>query len=304
MVDSPDWDRTEVSQSVPDAFEGRLPEVLGSLQRLTGIGMWSYDVPRSELWWSDEAKRIHGFETEETPTVSDVVGRYAETDRQAVLDGLVAAIERGESFSLGVGYASDRTTERTIRLCCEPLVEEGATVALQGVVRDVTDMKRQEQRIEILRRTSQELRSASSKDEVAEILADAAKNVLGLVNTTVRLVDENRNVLQTTVATEECLERAGDRPNYTVTEDTPAARTYRTGEPVIHANHDQTEDDHSRGALQSGLYVPIGSHGVLSAGDVVVDAFDEYDLEAASLLGELGAEAITRIGWVKRSRAI
>jgi hypothetical protein len=42
----------------------------------------------------------------------------------------------------------------------------------------------------------------------------------------------------------------------------------------------------------------------LSAGDVVVDAFAEHDLEAASLLGELGAEAITRIGWVKRSRAI
>jgi hypothetical protein len=172
------------------------------------------------------------------------------------------------------------------------------------VVRDVTDAKRQEQRIEILRRTSQQLRSASSKQEVAEIIADAAKNILGLVNTTVRLADEGRCTLRTVVATEECVERAGDRPDYPVEEETPAARTYRTGEPELHADHDETDDDHDRGALQSGLYVPIGNHGVLSAGDVVVDAFEEHDLEAASLLGQLGAEAITRIGWVRRSRAV
>ncbi|MFC7131260.1 GAF domain-containing protein [Haloferax chudinovii] len=293
-----------MARAVPAASETEVDQLLASLQRLTGIGVWTYDVSSDELWWSDEAKQIHGFDASATPTVSDVVDQYAEADRDGVMGRLADAIEHGESFSIDVRYASERTTERSIRLSCEPLVEDGQTVTLHGVVQDVTDTKRQEQRIEILRRTSQELRNASSKAEVAEILADAAKNVLGLVNTTVRLVDENRNMLQTIEATEECLERAGDRPNYSVSEDTPAAQTYRTGEPVIHANHEHTEDDHSRGALQSGLYVPIGSHGVLSAGDVVVNAFEEHDLEAASLLGQLGAEAITRIGWVKRSRAI
>ncbi|WP_042665293.1 MULTISPECIES: GAF domain-containing protein [Haloferax] len=293
-----------MARAVPAASETEVDQLLASLQRLTGIGVWSYDVSSDELWWSDEAKRIHGFDASATPTVSDVVDQYAEADRDGVMGRLADAIEHGESFSIDVQYASERTTERSIRLACEPLVEDGRTVTLHGVVQDVTDTKRQEQRIEILRRTSQELRNASSKAEVAEILADAAKNVLGLVNTTVRLVDENRSMLQTIEATEECLERAGDRPNYSVSEDTPAARTYRTGEPVIHANHEHTEDDHSRGSLRSGLYVPIGSHGVLSAGDVVVNAFEEHDLEAASLLGQLGAEAITRIGWVKRSRAI
>jgi len=302
MAESPNWNQTEVSSTVPPAFERQGEETLTTLQQLAKIGLWSYDVDEEELWWSEEAKGIHGLDT--APTVPDVIEQYAEEDRRDVLERLSEAVERGESFSVDVGYASERTTERTIRLSCVPIVEDGQTVMLQGIVQDVTDLKRQEQRIEILRRTSQELRNASSKDEVAELLADAAKNILGLVNTTVRLVDENRNTLQTVEATEECLERAGERPNYAVTEDTPAAETYRTGDPVIHEDHEHTEDDHSRGALRSGLYVPIGSHGVLSAGDIVVDAFEEHDLEAASLLGELGAEAITRIGWVKRSRAI
>ncbi|WP_152663329.1 MULTISPECIES: GAF domain-containing protein [Halorubrum] len=302
MAESLDWNRIEVSSTTPPAFEREAAETLTTLQRLAEVGVWTYDVAEEELWWSEEARRIHGLDA--APTVPDVIEQYAEADQRKVLERLSEAVERGESFSVDVGYASERTTERTIRLRCAPIVEDGRTVMLQGVVRDVTDLKRQEQRIEILRRTSEDLRNASSKDEVAELLADAAKNVLGLVNTTVRLVDENRNMLQTVVATEECLERAGDRPNYAVTEDTPAAETYRTGTPVIHENHEYTGDDHSRGALRSGLYAPIGSHGVLSAGDVVVDAFEEHDLEAASLLGELGAEAITRIGWVKRSRAI
>jgi len=302
MSQAPDWNQIEVSSTVSPVFERQTAERLTTLQQLAEVGVWTYDVAEKELWWSEEARRIHGLDAE--PTVPDVIEQYAEADRRDVLERLSEAVERGESFSVDVGYASKRTTKRTIRLRCAPVIEDGQTVMLQGVVRDVTDLKRQEQRIEILRRTSQELRNASSKDEVATLLADAAKNVLGLVNTTVRLVDENRNTLQTVEATEECLERAGDRPNYAVTEDTPAAETYRTGTPVIHEDHDYTGDNHSRGALRSGLYVPIGSHGVLSAGDVVVDAFEEHDLEAASLLGELGAEAITRIGWVKRSRAI
>jgi len=302
MSQSPDWNQIEVSSTVSPVFERQTAERLTTLQQLAEVGIWTYDVAEEELWWSEEARRIHGLDA--VPTESDVIEQYAEADRRDVLDRLSEAVERGEPFSVDVGYASKRTTKRTVRLRCEPIVEDGQTVMLQGIVRDVTDLKRQEQRIEILRRTSQELRNASSKDEVATLLADAAKNVLGLVNTTVRLVDENRNTLQTVEATEECLERAGDRPNYAVTEDTPAAETYRTGTPVIHEDHDHTGDDHSRGALRAGLYVPIGSHGVLSAGDVVVDAFEEHDLEAASLLGELGAEAITRIGWVKRSRAI
>jgi PAS domain S-box-containing protein len=302
MAESLNWNQVEVSSTVPPAFERRSAETLETLQQLAEVGVWTYDVAEEALWWSEAARRIHGVDA--SPTVPDMIEQYAEADQRRVLERLSEAVERGESFSVDVGHASERTTERTIRLRCAPIVEDGRTVMLQGIVRDVTDLKRQEQRIEILRRTSQDLRNASSKDEVAELLADAAKNVLGLVNTTVRLVDENRNILQTVEATEECLERAGDRPNYAVTEDTPAAETYRTGTPVIHEDHEYTGDDHSRGALRSGLYVPIGSHGVLSAGDVVVDAFAEHDLEAASLLGELGAEAITRIGWVKRSRAI
>jgi PAS domain-containing protein len=304
MDTTPPWTPPGETSTAPPASEHAFDDLLASVQRLTGIGLWSYSVSADELWWSDRAKRIHGIKSERTPTFPDIVDLYTERDRERVMERFTDAVEDGEPFTVDVGLTGEGTTERSVRLFCEPLLDNGRTVVLHGVVRDVTDVKRREQRIEILRRTSQELRGSSSKQEVAEILADAAKNILGLVNTTVRLVDENRSVLRTIVATEECVERAGDRPNYPVDEETPAARTYRTGDPEIHTDHEHTDDDHDRGELQSGLYVPIGNHGVLSAGDVVVGAFEEHDLEAAGLLGQLGAEAITRIGWVRRSRAV
>lgn len=304
MADTPDRDPPTVTGTPLFESEREYGEALASVERLVGLGVWSYDAATDTLWWSERAKRIHGIDPAARPAFADVIERYAAADRDRVARRLDDAVERGEPFTVDVGLASEGTTERSLRLYCEPRVAGGETAALHGVVRDVTDAKRREQRIEILRRTSQQLRGASSKREVAEILANTAKNILGLVNTTVRLVDDDRTTLRTYVATEECVDRAGDRPDYHVSEETPAAHVYRSGDAEIHANHDRTDDGHDRGELRSGLYVPIGDHGVLSAGDVVVDAFEEHDLEAASLLGQLGAEAITRIGWVNRSRAV
>lgn len=304
MPETPDGEPEAVTRTpIPESVQ-QYDELLASLQRLTGIGVWSHDTSTDGSWWSERAKQIQGIDPEANPTLSDVIDRYNTGDHERVKRCFADAIETREPFTIDVELAGEGTTEHSVRLYCEPQVSDEETTVLHGVVQDVTDVKRREQRIEILRRTSQELRGASSEREVAEILADAAKNILGLVNTTVRLVDEDRTTLRTTVATEECVERAGDRPDYPIQEETPAARVYRSGEPEIHADHEDTADDYNRGELQSGLYIPIGNHGVLSAGDIVVNAFKEHDLEAASLLGQLGAEALTRIGWVNRSRAV
>lgn len=279
-------------------------ELLESLQRLTATGIWSYDSATDNVWWSERAKQILRLDPDAEPDIETIVGCFVDRDRSRARDRLRDALEHGKSFEADVGLAVEGTTERYVRLRAQPQQRTDGPVTLYGTVEDVTDTKRQEKRIQVLRRTSQELREANSQQAVAEIIAETSKNILGYVNATVRLADKSSGTLRTVAATEECIERAGKRPDYPISEETPAARTYRTGEPELHTDHRATEDNRDRGELRSGLYVPIGDHGVLSAGDVVVSAFDERDIEAASLLGQLGAKAITRIGWTKRSRAI
>jgi hypothetical protein len=220
----------------------RCPKLLASVQRLTGVGVWAYDVPTAETWWSEQAKRVHDIDPARRTTLEAVVDRYTETDRTTVMDLVDRAIDDCEPFRVDVGLTEGGTTQR--------------------------------------------------------------KNILELETSTVRLVDGDGEVLRTVGATEECVERAGEHPDYPDDEQHPAARVYRTGEPEVYADVDASGDDRDRGELVRGISVPVGEHGVLSAGDVVRDAFDERDVEAAGLLGQLGAEAITRIGWAKRSRAV
>ncbi|WP_144926896.1 GAF domain-containing protein [Halorubrum salsamenti] len=294
--------RTEAEHGIP--AESRPVELLESVQQLTGVGVWLYDDDSDETWWSDQARDILGVTADIQPTFESVAEKFVEDDRRRSRELFERARERGEAFAVEVGFMNGGTTERYLRIRGAPRSDDSEGDTLYGTVRNITDAKRQEQRIEVLRKTSQELREANSRQAVAEIMADTAKNILGLDNTTIRLVDETEGTLQVVVVTEECVTKAGTRPDYPADKDTPAARTFRTGEPELHTDHSSTEDDQERGELRSGLYVPIGDHGVLSAGDITVDAFDERDVEAASLLGQLGAKAITRIGWTRRSRAI
>lgn len=279
-------------------------DLLASVERLTGAGVWSYDSATNDMWWSEQARQILRLEPDAPRDVDAIVECFDAAEHDRVQDLFATALSASERIETDIALDVEGTTERYVRLRAEPRVGDDGAVRIHGTVQDVTDAKRQEQRIEVLRRTGQQLRYANSRREVAEIMAETSKNILGYVNTTIRLVDPSEDVLRTVVSTEECVERAGERPDYPVDEETPAARTYRTGEPELHSDHRATDDRRDRGELQSGLYVPIGDHGVLSAGDVVLDAFDERDIEAASLLGQLAAKAITRIGWTKRARAV
>lgn len=289
------------SENLPEEVQPR--EFLMSVQQLTGIGIWSHDPTTGKTWWSERAKELCSIEDTQS-TFVDVARQHMQTDDSAITNIFATAVEDGEPFDIDTEFISDGSGRRVIRFRCRPHTIDDELDILYGTVRNITDEIRQEQRIKVLRQTTQRLKRADSQQVVAEILADASKNILGLVNTTIRLIDQSDNTLRPIVATEECVERAGERPSYPISEATPAARTYRTGEPELHRDHELTDDEYDRGELKSGLYVPIGDYGVLSTGDVVVDAFDEQDLEAASLLGQLGAEAITRIGLAKRSRAI
>jgi len=297
--------RTEQAEfSTEWLFEAAEPgEVLASVEQLADIGLWAHDPTTGETRWSDRAKRLHGIDPEKSATLEDVLGQYADDDREQVLALFDRAIEAGEPFDVVASFVGDRTTPRAIRMRCDPSLDDDGVRRLQGTVRDVTEAMRTEQRIRVLRETSQQLTGAQSKEDVAGVLADAAANILGLVNTAVRIVDERNRVLETVVVTEECVERAGERPDYPVDGNSAAAQVFQSGEPERFADM-RPVDDWERGELVSGLYVPIGDHGVLSAGDIVTDAFDDSDLEAAALLGDLGAETLTRIGWARRSRAV
>lgn len=257
------------------------------------IGTWKYDDEDDAFHWSDEARRLHDIPLDGSETRRDVLDRYRSAERSTIRTAVERTVERGDPFSIEVDVDGE-DGPRNVRIRGAPIREDGSVVEVYGTIEDRSEQATLERRVEVLRDASQQLMSAETEGAVAQIMADASKNILGYVNTTIRLLDED-GMLRTAIATQECVEKAGERPDYPVDEETPASRTFRTGEPELHQDHDATADDRDRGELMSGLYAPIGDHGVMSAGDTAVAAFDESDVEAAELLGQLGAEALTRI---------
>ncbi|MFD1643962.1 methyl-accepting chemotaxis protein [Halohasta litorea] len=256
------------------------------------IGSWNYDAQKQSIHWSSEAKQLHGIPEHRSFSFNDALNQYQPSDQSTVQDAFNRAVTLDEPFELEVGLDDE---QQYLRFSGAPVRENGDVVGCRGVVEDISDRAKLERRVEVLRNASKKLMRVDSRHEVGEIMADASKNILGYVNTTIRLLNEEGDTLCVIVSTEECLEKAGERPDYPVDGEVNASRVFRTGESEIHQDHDASEDDVDRGELQSGLYVPVGNHGVMSAGDTTVAAFDDTDLEAFELLGQVGAEAITRI---------
>ena len=290
-------DRVEraAGAAVQRRSERHRQRLFAKAQDIADVGAWEYDVEAESLWWSEQVRRVHGLPPDEQPTIAESFDRYVPEDSETIEAAFERAIEEGIPYDVEVRLDDGGDESKWIRSRGEPEFEDDAVVRVRGSYQNVTDLKRRELQFESLHDASRELMAAKTRMDVAQITADASKNILEYVMTTVRLADEDDEVLRTFTATDQTVTEAGKRPGYRIDGETPAARCYRDGEPLIFDDLDRTADDYDRGALRSGIYVPIGDHGVLSTGDTEPYAFDEPDVEILGVLTKLAAGALTRI---------
>jgi PAS domain S-box-containing protein len=228
--------------------------------------------------------------------------RGPETDPDRVAD-LRAAVEAEEAVSVVLRHYRRDGTPFWDHVELTPITDDdGSVTHFVSFHHDETDLKEREralaerqQRFETLHDASRRLMDATSKGEAARITADAAKHTLGYPITTLRFADEADGMLRTAVATEESVSEAGQRPNYDIDGDTPAATAYRTGDALLCPELDERDDGYDRGDVRTGMYLPIGQYGVMSIGDTEPAAFDDTDLEIAGVLAKLVAGAVSRL---------
>ena len=148
--------------------------------------------------------------------------------------------------------------------------------------------------------TTQSLMQARSRQEVADIAATAARDVLGFEINMVRLYDADAGTLvpgAQTTATERLL---GDRPDYDVDEGIPGS-VFSTGESRVIDDIATTEFDIDSDKIISVMCYPMGVHGTITVGATERAAFDETDEQVLALLATAAAAASTR---AKREREV
>ncbi len=147
--------------------------------------------------------------------------------------------------------------------------------------------------------TTQSLMQARDQQEVAEIVAGAAADVLGFDINVVRLYDADETTLEPAATTARTNEQMGERPVYEVGEGLPG-EVFASGEPRT-VDDLSTEEGTAIEGVQSAMYYPMGVYGTISVGSTGRGAFDEADERVLALLATAAAAACTR---AKREREV
>ena len=271
-----------ILESVPDAVviadaaDGRIVEANEEVRSL-----WGYDPddlvgePQSSLHPTGERDRYEGLFDEHAAAGSAIFTQLP--------DGSDIYVETaaGEHIPVEINAST---------------LEIGDEELLVGVFRDIRTRKERERQLKELNETTQRLMAAEDREAVAQLVADAANSILGYGSTVVRFLTDGERLAPVAVS-EQARSEMGDRPDYPLAEDTPASNAYQAGEPRYVEDVQTFDDEYDRGEARSGMYLPMGEHGVLSVVDARVDAFDQADVEFGSILAANAETALDRVAY-------
>jgi PAS domain S-box-containing protein len=237
----------------------------------------------------------------------DVLAERGYVD-EAELTGLRAAIDR-----ILDGEVTDERAELEVTLDDETLVVEVGLSALRerafedadetgapadsvvAVSTDVTARKRYEERLGALHTASRRLTRATTHEEVAEIVSEAAADILNYPLNGVHFYDPDRDALVPTVLTDAVADVLGD-PVAIPRDGGVAWQVFEEGEPKTFADV-STEPDalNPETDLRSEVILPIGDRGVLIAGSTERGDLDDSRVSLAQVLVSNARAALERV---------
>lgn len=265
-------------------------EFVEELVESVGVGVVVYGESGVYEYVNQAYSDLFGVETDRLLDVSiwDVTSAFERDTFQTYLESL----DSGETRRIETTheFAGTSVPVEAITTCAEI---HGDRYHF-GTVVDVTERRERRRELELLHEATRELMEADTDETVAESAATILRDILDFERNVVRFVDEEGN-LAPAATTREAHATLGVRPRYLISGDNPAARAYNTGESVVVEDVRDLDDEYERGEMRSGMYVPIGSHGVISIIDSSVDAFDSDDERIASILASNAETALDRL---------
>lgn len=169
--------------------------------------------------------------------------------------------------------------------------------------RDITDRREYEARLEALNETTQELMAAETREAVAEISVEAARDVLDLDANTIYLHDDERSALVPVAHTAAVRDLVGESPVFTAG-DSIAWRAYEEGEALaLDDVHDDTDILNPDSPVRSELYLPIRTDGLLIAASATPSVFTQQDVVLGEILAGNIAAALEQVEQTERIRA-
>lgn len=130
--------------------EARLKESEGTLRLATeaaGVGIWSLEISTGKLTWSEQAKRIMGYDPDAPePDFDGFLSLIYPEDRDAVKEAIRRALEEGADYDAEFRVvAPDGSLSRLAARGLAHRDREGRPVRFIGITMDVTERRRAEE---------------------------------------------------------------------------------------------------------------------------------------------------------------
>jgi PAS domain S-box-containing protein len=113
-------------------------DLLNRTGRLAGVGGWELDLLTSEVTWSDETRRLHGFEKDFVPTLEEGINFYAPEGRPVIRTAIELSMADGKDWEVVVPVIRVDGSRIWARVKATVQFASGKPVRLVGVFQDVT----------------------------------------------------------------------------------------------------------------------------------------------------------------------
>ncbi len=160
--------------------------------------------------------------------------------------------------------------------------------------RDVTRRKQYEETLAGLRAVTRDLMAAETKTEICDVAVSTVRDILDLNVCGVHLLDGDERVLRPVETTAEAEELFDGVPCFEEGEGL-AWRVYGSQRPELYDTvPEQTDVYNAETPVQTEMILPLGEHGVLTAGSTTTEEITEAKLDLAKILAANTEAALDR----------
>jgi PAS domain S-box-containing protein len=135
-------ERKKSEQQQRDAAE--LLRDVGSMAKLGG---WEVDLALMRPQWTDQVCLIHDCPPGHQPTLEEAIGYYAPEARPVIQRLVEDSIAKGESWDVELPMITARGRNIWVRALGRAVVQDGKCVRLVGSFQDVTEKRRQQDKL-------------------------------------------------------------------------------------------------------------------------------------------------------------
>jgi PAS domain S-box-containing protein len=170
------WDITE-RKRMEETLE-RSEERYALAQRAANIGSWDWNITTGKLVWSEQIEPIFGFGRGEFgATYEAFLECVHPEDRQHVLGSVNACVEAGTDYAIEHRIVWPDGTIRWISETGDVIRDEdGKSIRMLGIVRDITERKERESQQHLVEKVLERL---NQKEQLPDLIHDVVKLIKG-----------------------------------------------------------------------------------------------------------------------------